>query len=164
MHESSRSIRQRLDHPVIDIDGHCIEFFPGLARDLREEGSSLDSPSLARLCRRILDPTRAGTAWTRRARRAARGPGHRGRARGARTHGISPPRVPRLLHERLDELGIDVSVVYPSAGLGCLHLWDERERRGACRGLNRANADAFAGLDDRACQSPRSPCIRPTRR
>ena len=36
-HETSRSIRERLGHPVVDIDGHCIEFFPG-ARALPARG------------------------------------------------------------------------------------------------------------------------------
>jgi predicted TIM-barrel fold metal-dependent hydrolase len=56
---------------------------------------------------------------------------------------------PSLFYERLDELGIDFSIVYPSVGLAFLHLDDEEERRGACRAVNRCNANAFAGLGDR---------------
>ncbi len=150
MHQSSRSIREQLDHPVIDIDGHCIEFFPGLAPYLRDEGLSLDSPSLARLLPPYFGPDvswHALSADERAARRAARPPWWGAPAKNTRD--LATAMFPRLLHERLDEFGIDVSVVYPSAGLAFLHLWDERERRGACRALNRANADAFAGLGDR---------------
>ena len=57
--------------------------------------------------------------------------------------------LPRLLHERLDELGIDVSVIYPSFGLLFGHFDDERDRRGACRALNRFNAGVFAEFADR---------------
>jgi predicted TIM-barrel fold metal-dependent hydrolase len=53
------------------------------------------------------------------------------------------------LYERLDELGIDFGVVYPSLGLVFLHTPDERYRRGTCRALNRANAATFASLADR---------------
>ena len=51
------------------------------------------------------------------------------------------------MYERLDEFGIDVSVIYPSLGLIFMHLDDEHERRGACRALNRATPR----------RSPRSP-------
>ena len=55
---------------------------------------------------------------------------------------------PELLYERLDELGIDFGVIYPSLGLLFLHDPDERYRRGMCRALNRANAATFAPLAD----------------
>ena len=38
MSESSADIRKRLDHPVIDIDGHMAEYFPALAPYLEREG------------------------------------------------------------------------------------------------------------------------------
>ena len=56
---------------------------------------------------------------------------------------------PELLYERLDEIGIDFGVVYPSLGLVFLHTADEQYRRGTCRALNRANAATFAPLADR---------------
>src|SRR6185437_10691098 len=48
--------------------------------------------------------------------------------------------LPALLYERLDELGIDFSVIYPSMGLLFPSLDDEQDRRGACRALNTFNA------------------------
>jgi predicted TIM-barrel fold metal-dependent hydrolase len=148
--ESSRSIRERLDHPVIDIDGHCIEFFPGLAPYLREEGVDRDSPSLRRLLPPYLGPDadwHALSADERAHSRAARPPWWGSPARNTRD--LATAMFPGLFYERLDELGIDVSVVYPSIGLTFLHLWDDAERRGACRALNRANAAAFAEFSDR---------------
>src|SRR3954471_9204726 len=149
-HETSRSIRERLGHPVIDIDGHCIEFFPGLAPYLREESVGLESPAL----RRLLPPYRgpevdwhALDAAGRAHARAARPPWWGSPARNTRD--LATAMFPGLFYERLDELGIDVSVVYPSIGLTFLHLWDGAERRGACRALNRANAAAFADFSDR---------------
>ena len=55
---------------------------------------------------------------------------------------------PALLHERLDEIGVDFGVVYPSLGLVFLHAGDERFRA-RCRALNRCNAETFAPLADR---------------
>ena len=37
-HASSQEIRSRLDHPVIDADGHIIEFLPAVRDFLVEEG------------------------------------------------------------------------------------------------------------------------------
>ena len=65
------------------------------------------------------------------------------------TRDLATAMCPRLMYERLDEFGIDVSVTYPSLGLIFMHYVDERERRGACRALNRSNAEAFAPLADR---------------
>jgi predicted TIM-barrel fold metal-dependent hydrolase len=147
---SSSEVRRQLEHPVIDIDGHMAEFFPSLAPYLEAEGLSLDHPSLLRLA-----PPYGGTdrSWhdqtpdQRAATRTPRGPWWSAPAR--QTVDLATALFPELLHERLDELGIDFGVVYPSLGLVFLHTPDDRYRRGTCRALNRANAEAFAPLSDR---------------
>ena len=70
---------------------------------------------------------------------------------------------PGLLYERLDELGLDFSVVYPSLGLVFLHTPDEHYRRGACRALNRCNAETFAPFADRLAPGRRDPDAHPGR-
>lgn len=150
MSESSTEIRRRLDHPVIDIDGHMAEYFPALVPYLEQEGLSLDHPSLARLL-----PPYGGTDTTwheqtpeeRAATRTPRGPWWSSPARN--TLDLATALFPNLLYERLDELGLDFSVVYPSLGLVFLHTPDERYRRGTCRALNRSNAETFAPFADR---------------
>ena len=71
--------------------------------------------------------------------------------------------LPRLLYERLPELGIDVSVIYPSFGLLFGHFDDERDRRGACRALNRFNAGVFAEFADRLLPVAEIPMHTPAR-
>ena len=147
---ASSEVHRRLGHPVIDIDGHMAEFFPALAPYLESEGLSLDHPSLLRLA-----PPYGGTDRTwheqtpaeRAATRTPRGPWWS--APAGRTIDLATALFPGLLYERLDELGIDFGVVYPSLGLVFLHTPDEQYRRGACRALNRANAAAFSPLADR---------------
>jgi predicted TIM-barrel fold metal-dependent hydrolase len=147
---SSADVRRRLRHPVIDIDGHLAEHVPTLAPYLEREGLALDHPCLRRLL-----PAYGGTDATwhdqskaeRAATRTARGPWWSAPAR--RTIDLATALFPQLLHERLDELGIDFGVVYPSLGLVFLHTDDDAYRTGACRALNRANAEAFAPLSDR---------------
>jgi predicted TIM-barrel fold metal-dependent hydrolase len=147
---SSTEIHARLGHPVIDIDGHMAEHLPSLAPYLEREGLSLDHPSLRRLM-----PPYGGTdvPWhdqtpaQRAATRTPRGPWWGTPA--ARTIDLATALFPELLYERLDDMGIDFGVVYPSLGLVFLHTPDDEYRRGMCRALNRSNAETFAPLADR---------------
>jgi predicted TIM-barrel fold metal-dependent hydrolase len=150
MSESSAEIRERLSHPVIDIDGHMAEYFPALAPYLEKEGLSLDHPSLMRML-----PPYGGTerSWheqtpeQRASTRTPRGPWWSSPAK--QTIDLATALFPGLLHERLDELGLDFSVIYPSLGLVFLHTPDATYRRGTCRALNRCNAETFAPYADR---------------
>jgi predicted TIM-barrel fold metal-dependent hydrolase len=147
--ESSAHLRERLSHPIIDADGHIAESSPLLAPYLEREGLTLDHPSLQRLL-----PPYGGTdrSWyeqtpaERAATRTPRGPWW---SSPAKTIDLATALFPQLLYERLDELGFDFSVVYPSLGLVFLHTPDDDYRRGTCRALNRANAESFAPFADR---------------
>ncbi len=147
---SSSEIHRRLGHPVIDIDGHMAEHLPTLAPYLDREGLSLEHPSFRRLV-----PPYGGTdrSWhdqtgeERAATRTPRGPWWS--APAGRTIDLATALFPELLYQRLDDIGIDFGVIYPSLGLVFLHTDDERYRVGACRALNRANAETFEPLSDR---------------
>src|SRR5204863_238157 len=56
---------------------------------------------------------------------------------------------PRLYKKRLDDFGIDFSIVYPSLGLGFIHVSRDDVRIPACMAYNRYVADAFADVADR---------------
>jgi predicted TIM-barrel fold metal-dependent hydrolase len=143
-------LRAALPHPVIDIDGHTVEFFPALAPELAKEGVDLEGPAMLRRMSGTFGPAADWYALPpaeRAERRVGRGPW----GGGGQLHEIDTATrfLPHMLYERLDDLGIDVSVIYPSYGLLFPHFDAERDRRGACRALNRFNADLFAGLGDR---------------
>ena len=57
--------------------------------------------------------------------------------------------MPRMLYDRLDELGIDFGIVYPTAGLGIPRIPDDETRRAVIRGFNIVSAEYFAKLSDR---------------
>src|SRR4029077_4169166 len=57
--------------------------------------------------------------------------------------------MPRMLYDRLDELGIDFGIVYPTAGLGIARIEDDETRRAVIRGFNIVTADYFRALSDR---------------
>src|SRR2546425_11200978 len=69
--------------------------------------------------------------------------------------------LPRLLYERLDDLGIDFCVVYPKAGLGYHRMPDTRLRRAICRAYNVFTADQFRGLEDRIIPAAIIPMYTP---
>jgi predicted TIM-barrel fold metal-dependent hydrolase len=69
--------------------------------------------------------------------------------------------LPRLMYERLDDLGIDFSVVYPTAGLSFHRMQDTRLRRAICRAYNVFTADQFRGLQDRIIPAAIIPMYTP---
>ena len=103
---SATEVRSRLDHPVIDIDGHTVEFFPALAGELVKEGVRLDGESMLRRTSGTFGPI---VDWyslspaERADQRVARGPWGNGGMELAVDRATAM--LPRLLHERLPELG-----------------------------------------------------------
>ena len=57
--------------------------------------------------------------------------------------------LPALLYERLDELGIDFTILYPSMALGYFEVTDEELSSVLCRAVNRYHARLFAPYRDR---------------
>jgi hypothetical protein len=57
--------------------------------------------------------------------------------------------LPLLLHQRLPEMGLDFSIIYPSFGIVLPNLGDEELRRSSCRALNQLHADIFRPYADR---------------
>lgn len=139
----SAAIRQRLDHPVVDTDGHCIEYMPALQEVLAEVGG----PELAkRYASRQIN-------WHRYSReerydkRTIRPPWWGIPARN--TLDRATAMLPALLRERLDEFGIDFCIVYPTNGLFFIGEQDEEMRKATCRALNIYNARIFGPHADR---------------
>ena len=150
MTTSAAELRAQLGHPVVDGDGHLIEYLPALAGYLREEGLDPAAASVQRLLPGRFGPDAdwyQATPDERARLRIARPPWWG--APAANTRDLATALFPSLLYERLDELGLDVSVVYPSMGLAFLHLEDEDERVGACRALNRYCREQFDAFSDR---------------
>ena len=148
----SATIRARLKHPVIDSDGHMIEFEPGFLDYLKQVGgqSMLD---------RYLSPERNTGSWGRlfdwyRLSAEERRAGHATRSPWwalptKNTLDRATASLPRLLHERLDDIGIDFTVLYPSLGLAFPHIEHAELRKASCRALNMFVADYFRGYADR---------------
>jgi len=141
-----REIVGRLDHPVVDSDGHCIEYLPAV-RDRVKELAGADVLQRfdgvlrsAALARQLPDEKR-------REHGIMRMPFWGLPARNTRDRATSM--LPELLSQRLPELGIDFAVVYPTYALLAMHLDDDEVRRAGCRAFNDYMAEAFAPHADR---------------
>ena len=143
----SYEIRSRLDHPVIDSDGHTTEFLPALAEYLREVGIDTDFNVLFRGVLGSVADWFACTPEQRFEKRMTKPAWWTRPMRNTRDRAAAS--FPRYLRSRMDELGCDVSVIYPSTGLGFLQLRSDELRRAGCRALNRYHRDAFEGCTDR---------------
>ncbi len=144
--KSSREIRAELDHPVIDADGHIIEFLPAVRDFLIEEGGRQLADEFdevlgaaAKLDALSVDARREMglfklTWWPYPAENTL------DRATGM---------LPQLLYERLDEFGIDYAVLYPTMGLTALSLDQADLRRASIRAFNRCAKEMFAPYSDR---------------
>src|SRR6185369_4598942 len=69
--------------------------------------------------------------------------------------------MPRLLYERLDDLGLDFSVIYPTAGLGYYRLPPDQLRRALCRAYNVFTMDQFRPYSDRLIPAAIIPMYTP---
>ena len=145
----SAEIRAKLNHPIIDTDGHTVELMPVFFDYLKRFGG-------ADMIKRYRDVSiqRANNRWismTEEERRDARATCPPWWARPARnTLDRATASLPRLLHERMDELGMDYTVLYPTEGLfGPPTFADDELRRVSCRALNAYHADVYREYADR---------------
>ncbi len=143
---TAQEIHDRLDHPVIDADAHWLEPVPVFLEFLRDAGGAAAVDAFRSVYERL------DTAWY------AASPQQRQAQRLKRRAWWSDPWVtkdratamlPKLMHERLPELGIDFAIVFPTLGLSTINYPDPDLRRAACRAMNLMTAEVFAGLGDR---------------
>lgn len=140
------AIRAGLDHPVIDGDGHLVEFLP-LVRDFLVE---LGGESLGAGLDRLVDgpaQIRALDAATRRGIGLSRTGWWGVPARN--TLDRATAMLPGLLADRLDEIGVDLAILYPTFGLVPMALEDDELRCGIARACNRYYAELYADHADR---------------
>ena len=132
---SASAIRRELDHPVVDADGHLLEVRPIVAEFVREIGGSAYADKFA-------DPSN-----DRKFHVAGKSFAWWGTPRDARDRATAF--VPRLMHERLPELGFDYAIVYPTQGLGTARTADPDERTVLIRAYNTYYREMIRGLEDR---------------
>lgn len=159
MLKSSRAsaLRESLGHPVIDADGHYIETAPILKPYLVESVRDIAGNNLAKRVadgvagtdydETVLRPWSKMTEEQRRAQWVPRPPWWSLPA--ANTLDRATAHLPKLMAERLDEMGVDFAVMYPSRMLTATAIQDPQLRQAVCRSLNRFYAEAYKPYADR---------------
>ena len=151
-------IRARLNHPVIDSDGHWLEFSPVVTEFIRRVGGDKAADAFGAV-EGIITRILSFSDDERRARRAAQ--------QGwwsfptANTVDRATALFPRLLYERLDELGLDFAVLYPTSALGIAFNPDSETRHAVCRAFNTFIAEEFDKLSDRMTPAAAIPMHTP---
>jgi predicted TIM-barrel fold metal-dependent hydrolase len=157
-HMDARTLHARLNHPIVDADGHWLEYGPVMREEFRRIGGDAAVEALATATQRV--PSSLKMSVAERSRRRV----------GQEAFWSSPSEnvldratamLPKLMYERLDDLGIDFSVVYPTAGLSFHRMQDTRLRRAICRSYNVFTADQFRGLQDRIIPAAIIPMYTP---
>ena len=143
---SPAEIRAKLKHPIIDGDGHWVEYDPVFAEQMRKVGGDLAADGFLK----AMAVTRESLMMSveeRRRRRIAM-PGFWTRQTG-NTYDRATAMLPHLLYDRLDEIGSDFAIVYPTAGLRLPRIKDDATRRAVIRAYNIVSAGYFKDLGDR---------------
>jgi predicted TIM-barrel fold metal-dependent hydrolase len=142
-------IRRRINHPIVDADAHQLETVPVLLDYLRDVGGS-DMPerflAFLRHQRRTFEMTPDERLDTRTSMPVW------WPVPTENTLDRATTQLPRLMYERMDELGLDFSIVYPGIGLQIITLpgiADEELRRACARAFNTCYADLFGEFADR---------------
>ena len=143
---SAEKIRARVDHPVIDSDGHLIEYLPLVQEFVRELAGPEVEAGFTHNIDRML-------GWKNLTPEQRRDLGFMRPAfwalpcRNALDRATAM--LPSLMNQRLDELGIDFAVLYPTYGLIPANLANEEVRRAGCRAFNRYCAELYGEFSER---------------
>jgi predicted TIM-barrel fold metal-dependent hydrolase len=150
----SAKVRAHLSHPVIDSDGHTVEFEPAVLDTLNEVGGER---VVERYRKERFNGMAAGlgglmrwhrlTPAERRDQRATVPPWWALPTKNTLDHATSM--LPKLLYDRIDDFGLDVTVLYPTLGLSAPHFDDEEIRRASCRAYNLYHSRIFHDYADR---------------
>jgi predicted TIM-barrel fold metal-dependent hydrolase len=152
----SAVVRARLDHPVIDGDGHWLEPVPIFLDFLRQVAGT----SMVERFRRVA----SDDAWycmshEERMQRRPKRPTWWGEPTD--TLDRATAMVPQLFYERLDDFGIDFALVYTSLGLFYIGNPDDELRRATCRAVNMMNAEMFRPFAHRMSPAATVPMYTP---
>ena len=108
--KSPAEIRANLKHPVIDGDGHWVEYDPVFAEQMRKVGG--DKAADGFLASMSATKTALNMSVEERKRRRIAMPGFWGR-QTSNTMDRATAMMPRMLYDRLDEFGTDFAIIYP---------------------------------------------------
>lgn len=151
-------IHANLNHPVIDSDGHWVEYFPLLLEYLRKVAGNKAAEGMRsgdEIVGRIVTMSREQRQNERRAQQSW------WPFPTKNTRDRATAMIPKLLYQRMDELGFDFAVLYPTQGLGIYAIRNDEIRQATCHAFNLYIADAFGEFADRLTPAAAIPMNTP---
>jgi predicted TIM-barrel fold metal-dependent hydrolase len=152
---ASTEVREGLDHPVVDCDGHLREFLPEwLDYMVRVGGREWADRYLKKVGADLAERKPVGLGPNRDFAEAAvytLEERRRGRIRRGPWWGMpvasavdcASPYLPTLLVSRMEELGMDYLITYPTWGLTVHTIPDDEDRLIATRAVNLMHAEVW---------------------
>ncbi|MBV8085679.1 MAG: amidohydrolase family protein, partial [Chloroflexi bacterium] len=156
-HADAASIKPKLTHPILDGDGHWVESTPVIVDYLRALGG-------AQMADNYLKSQQGRGGWYRASWEERR---NKRLSRGnwwitvGNTLDFASAMLPGLLAERMDDMGIDFAVLYPTRCLGANSIQEPELRQAMCRAYNKMAADVFAPYKTRMTPAAMIPCYSP---
>ena len=169
IHAASRSqeVRSKLGHPVVDADGHLQELVPVLKDYVLDYLRGIGGASMVEEFERVgliyrtsVADRWMGMSWEERYRTWTSVPAWWGQP-SKNTLDRAAATFPNLLAERMDELGIDFAVMYPSHASNLPDIVDPDLRRAAVRAYNSFYADLYRPYADRLTPAALMPMNTP---
>lgn len=154
---NAAQVREKLGHPVLDGDGHWIESIPVLLDYVRDAGG-------AEMAERYGAQLTQRSEWYRSSyeeRMAKRLRRTNWWITTAHTLDFATGMLPALLVERMDELGLDFAVIYPTRCLNGNTIQQAEMRQVVCRAYNNMVADVFKPHSHRLTPAALIPCYTP---
>ena len=135
-----------LNHPVVDGDAHIAEV-TFVILDFVKQIAGADMAARYETFLNNRNPAHRPVFWAHPA--------------GKNSYDRATVMLPNLYAQRLDECGIDFSIVYSTHGLGAMHIRDDEMRQVAHRALNTMFAEIFKDVADRMTPVAAIPCYTP---
>jgi len=164
MNKNAAEVRAGLAHPIIDADGHFVELAPVFDEEMLTYLEEMGGKA-------VRDRYAGNTGLTDTTTVLASHPGANGPGWRAmpswwgwptkNTRDRATSYLPALLYERLDEIGIDFTILYPSMTLSYLETSDDELIGLRCRAANRALANLYAPYRDRTTVGALIPMMDP---
>ena len=147
----SQEIRSKVGHPIIDADGHTLELTPVLSDYVYDQGGAVARDKFEEMMQGV--PEAASGGGTTNSNWFSMTPEERKRNWEPATPWWFAPTtnvldratatLPKVLNERMDELGMDYAVLYTTLGLGFDRIQGQEQRFIVCRAMNACVADLY---------------------
>jgi hypothetical protein len=107
-HMTPEQVRSKIDHPIVDGDGHWVEYDPVFSDKMRKVGGDLAADGFLK----AMGATRESLSMTPAERRHKRiGQSAFWARQAENTLDRATAMMPKLLYDRLDEIGLDFAII-----------------------------------------------------